>query len=79
MTSFETTQDTGRANRPLTLVEPNPKAKLGVWATAIFAAGEQGLSQAKKHCAEYSFEALLVDGLGELSSTKGFEKLLRPV
>ena len=29
MTSFETTQDTGRANRPLTLVEPNPKAKLG--------------------------------------------------
>jgi thiamine biosynthesis lipoprotein len=50
-----------------------------VWATAIFAAGEQGLSLAQKHCAEYMFEALIVDGSGELSSTKGFEKLLRPV
>jgi len=50
-----------------------------VWATAIFAAGEQGLALAQKHCVEYSFEALIVDSSGDLSSTKGFEKLLRPV
>ena len=29
MASFETTQDYGRSNRPLALVEPNPKGKLG--------------------------------------------------
>jgi thiamine biosynthesis lipoprotein len=50
-----------------------------VWATAIFAAGEQGLALAQKHCVEYSFEALIVDSSGDLSSTKGFEQLLRPV
>ena len=50
-----------------------------VWATAIFAAGEQGLALAQKHCDEHSFEALIVNGSSELSSTKGFEKLLRPV
>lgn len=50
-----------------------------VWATAIFAAGDQGLALAEKHAAEYSFEALLVDSNSELSATKGFEKLLRPV
>lgn len=50
-----------------------------VWATAIFAAGDQGLALAQKHCVEHSFEALIVNGSSELSSTKGFEKLLRPV
>jgi len=53
--------------------------KADVWATAIFAAGEQGLALAQKHCVEYSFEALIVDSSGDLSSTKGFEELLRPV
>lgn len=50
-----------------------------IWATAIFAAGDQGLALAQKHCAEYSFEALLVDNNSQLSSTKGFEKLLNPI
>jgi len=50
-----------------------------IWATAIFAAGDQGLALAEKHSSEYSFEALLVDSSSELTATKGFEKLLRPV
>jgi thiamine biosynthesis lipoprotein len=50
-----------------------------VWATAIFAAGDQGLALAEKHSVKHYFEALLVDNYSELSATKGFEKLLRPV
>jgi len=50
-----------------------------VWATAIFAAGDQGLALAGKHRAEYNFEALLVDSEQSLSATKGFASLLRPV
>lgn len=50
-----------------------------VWATAIFAAGDQGLALAEKNSIECSFEALLVDSHSELSATNGFEKLLRPV
>ena len=50
-----------------------------IWATAIFAAGDQGLSLAQKYCDEYSFEALLVDNNSQLSATKGFEKLLNPI
>ena len=50
-----------------------------IWATAIFAAGDQGLALAQKHCAEYSFEALLVESNSDLSATQGFEKLLNPV
>jgi len=50
-----------------------------IWATAIFAAGNQGLALAEKHQLEYNFEALLVDSDQSLSSTKGFASLLRPV
>lgn len=50
-----------------------------IWATAIFAAGDQGLALAQKHGAEYGFEALLVDEEQNLSSTKGFASLLAPV
>lgn len=50
-----------------------------IWATAIFAAGDQGLALAEKHREEYSFEALLVDTDQSLSSTKGFASLLRPI
>ncbi len=50
-----------------------------IWATAIFAAGHQGLSLAQRHSEEHSFQALVVENSSELSSTKGFEKLLNPV
>jgi len=50
-----------------------------VWATAIFAAGDQGLALAQKHRIEHNFEALLVDENQNLSSTTGFAELLRPV
>jgi len=46
-----------------------------VWATALFAAGDQALALAEKH----SLNALFVDLDGELSSTKSFTELLRPV
>ena len=46
-----------------------------VWATALFAAGDQGLALAEKH----GVQALFVANNGELSSTKGFTELLRPV
>ena len=47
-----------------------------VWATAIFAAGEQGLALADKHREEHSIEVLIVDAMSELTATKGFESLL---
>jgi thiamine biosynthesis lipoprotein len=47
-----------------------------VWATAIFAAGDQGLALADKHREGYSFEVLIVDAMSELTATKGFESLL---
>lgn len=47
-----------------------------VWATAIFAAGEQGLALAAKHREEYSFEVLIVDAMSELTATTGFQSLL---
>jgi len=46
-----------------------------VWATALFAAGDQGLALAEKH----GLQALFVDLEGQLSSTKSFTELLRPV
>lgn len=50
-----------------------------VWATAIFAAGSQGLALAERNRSEYSFEVLIVDLDMELSATPGFAELLRPV
>ena len=46
-----------------------------VWATALFAAGDQALALADRH----GIQALFVDPEGQLSSTKGFTELLRPV
>jgi thiamine biosynthesis lipoprotein len=46
-----------------------------VWATALFAAGDQALALAERH----GIQALFVDPEGQLSSTKGFTELLRPV
>jgi thiamine biosynthesis lipoprotein len=46
-----------------------------VWATALFAAGDQALALAERH----GVQALFVDLEGTLSSTKGFTELLRPV
>jgi thiamine biosynthesis lipoprotein len=46
-----------------------------VWATALFAAGDQGLALAEKH----GLQALFVDLEGQLFSTKSFTELLRPV
>ena len=46
-----------------------------VWATALFAAGDQALALAENH----SIQALLVGLDGELTSTKSFTELLRPV
>ena len=46
-----------------------------VWATALFAAGDQAISLAECH----NIQALIVNLEGELSATKGFTELLRPV
>jgi thiamine biosynthesis lipoprotein len=46
-----------------------------VWATALFAAGDQALALAERH----NVQALIVNLEGELSATKGFTELLRPV
>ena len=46
-----------------------------VWATALFAAGDQAISLAERH----NVQALIVNLEGELSATKGFTELLRPV
>jgi len=46
-----------------------------VWATALFAAGDQALALAERH----NVQALIVSLEGELSATKGFTELLRPV
>ena len=46
-----------------------------VWATALFAAGDQGLALAEKH----GLQALFVNLEGQLSSTKSFTELLHPV
>ena len=46
-----------------------------VWATALFAAGDQGLALAEKQ----GLQALFVDLEGPLFSTKSFTELLRPV
>jgi len=46
-----------------------------VWASALFAAGDQALALAERH----GIQALFVDPEGQLSSTKGFTELLRPV
>ncbi|NCA07670.1 MAG: FAD:protein FMN transferase [Micrococcales bacterium] len=46
-----------------------------VWATALFAAGDQGLALAEKH----GLQALFVNLEGQLFSTKSFTELLHPV
>ena len=53
-----------------------------VWATALFAAGDQAIALLDKHNLQepaVKIEALIVGLTGELSSSQGFMELLKPV